>query len=115
MGQGQIPGGTTPAQSRPIQSIVEGVVAVTDAETTLFAGDVTVRNVIIQNNGPDPVQIFVTTGTAYGAGGIILSPGTATTAGGIWEALQLAGVWQGVIFGICDAGNTASVSVTEEY
>lgn len=114
MGAGQVPGGTSGAgQVRPL-TLDEDVVAVTDAQTTIIAANAARRNAVIQNNGPDVVQIYVTTGIGFAAGGIQLAPGSGTTAGDIWEAAQLYGVYQGIIYGICDTGNTASVSVTEE-
>jgi hypothetical protein len=113
MGAGQIPSGSTPGQIRPLL-LTEDVVAVADTETVIAARDTSRRNLVIQNNGPDIVQIYGTTGLAFGAGGIQLSPGSTTTVGGVWQAAQETGVYQGPIYAICDTGNTASVSVTVE-
>lgn len=114
MGAGQVPGGATAGQARPL-ALTEGVVAVTAAETTIANADKTRRNLVIQNLGPDIVQIYVTTGIGFGGGGIALAPGSATTVGGIWEAAQCGvGVVQAKVYGICNGGDTASVSVTVE-
>ncbi len=108
MGHGQIPGGTTPAQVRFL-TVTEGVVAASQAQAVAAAANPTRRDVVIQNNGPDPVQIHLTTGLAYGAGGTILQ------LGGMWFASQFNGVvGPGAIYAICATGNTASISVTLE-
>lgn len=114
MGAGQVPGGTSGAgQVRPL-ALVEDEIAVTDAETLVAAANPLRRNLVIQNNGPDIVQIYVTTGLGFGNGGLKLNPGSGTAAGGVWEAAQLYGVETGAVYAICDTGGTASVSVTEE-
>lgn len=113
MGHGQVPGGGAAGQVRPL-TITEGVVNVTAAQTVVAAANANRRGLIVQNNGANVVQIYVTSGLAFGAGGIRLTPGSATVAGDIWEAAQEYGIAAGAVYGICDTGNTATVSVTEE-
>lgn len=114
MGAGQVPGGTSGAgQVRPL-AITEATVAVGTTQTLLAAANPSRRNLVVQNNGPNVVQIYVTSGLAFGAGGVQLNPGSGTVAGDVWEAAQEYGVAQGEVYAICDTGNSATVSVTEE-
>lgn len=114
MGAGQVPGGTSGAgQVRPL-TVVETSVSVDANETTLKAANASRRNLVVQNCGPDIVQVYLTTGKTFGVAGIQLAPGSATVVGGIWEAAQEYGVYQGIVYARCDAGNTATVNVTEE-
>lgn len=77
------------------------------------------RNVVIQNIGEDPVQVYVTNGLPFGAGGIILAGQNLAASppqiGGVWSAHQDGvGVIQRTIFVRCAAGNSSTVSVNEE-
>lgn len=107
MGKGQIPGGGTGAQVRPLALATNGVVSVTNAETQLLAANANRRNAIIENLDSTVLQIHFTAGQAFGAGPIQL------TQYQTWEAAQVTGVYQGIIFGI-RASTTGNAGVIEE-
>lgn len=109
MGQGQIPGGQTAGQMRALAAPTEATVSVNQTQDVVLVANVLRRNAIVQNRGPDPVQIYLTTGIGFGGGGLLLQVGET------WEAFQDGvGVYQGIVYGITDAGDAATVSVTEE-
>lgn len=115
MGRGQVPSGGVPggSQQRPL-AVVEGVVLVDDTETVLAVANPARRDVIIQNNGPAIVQIYLTTGLGFALGGIQLTPGSSTVAGDVWSAAQPSGIVTGAIYARCNTGQTTNVSVTKE-
>lgn len=107
MGQGQIPGGSTPGQHRPV-ALAETATTVTTAQLLLLAANKLRRNAIIQNIGTTTLQVYGTAGLAFNAGG------TQWAQYGIWTALQPdGGVYPGPIYGIRGTGS-GTVLVTEE-
>ena len=108
MGAGQIPGGSTAGQPRPLTLSVDTVVSVDNAETTILAANANRRAATIENLGAAVLQIHFTTGQAFGAGPIQLQQ---------YETLDLAqpgvGVYQGIVYGI-RAAATQNAGVVEE-
>ena len=93
-----------------IQALVIGtntVVSVTSAETTILAASASRRNAIIMNLGAAVLQIHFTTGQAFGAGPLQLQQYQS------WEAAQVTGVYQGIIYGI-RASATQNAGVVQE-
>lgn len=103
MGLGPVPGG---GQVRPL-AVTGSVVSVTNAETPILLASKARRGALIQNFGASVVQIHFAPGQAFGAGPIQLQQYQT------WEAAQLNGVYQGVVYGI-RAAATADVGVTDE-
>jgi hypothetical protein len=70
------------------------VVSVNNAETTILAANANRKNAIVQNHGASVLQIHFTAAQAFGAGPILLQQYQS------WEAAQVTGVYQGIIYGI---------------
>ncbi len=108
MGQGQIPGGSTPGQHRPLPAPVETATTVTTVELLLLPANPRRRNAIVQNIGTTTLQVYLTQGKAFNAAG------TQWAQLGIWTASQSdVGVYQGNVYGIRGTGS-GDVLVTEE-
>jgi len=91
----------------PAGGATNGVVSVNNAQTVILAANASRKNAIIQNQDASVLQVYFATGQAFGAGPILL-PQYA-----ILELGQLAGVYNGIVYGI-RAAATGNVGVVEE-
>lgn len=83
------------------------VVSVDNTETIVLAANASRKGATIQNHGTSVLQLFFTSGQAFGAGPILL-PQYA-----MWEAAQETGVYRGIVYGI-RAAATENAGVVEE-
>lgn len=103
---------------RPL-SVTEKIVVVGPEEQVAAIQNDWRRNLVIQNIGADPVQVYVTTGLRFGGGGLILAgqdlTATPPQIGGVWSSHQDGvGVIQRNVYVRCAADNASTVSVSEE-
>lgn len=82
-------------------------VTATDSATLLIAANTSRRNCIIENLGANPVALGYTNGVTFGNAAIIL-PQYA-----VYELLGAEGVIVLAVYGICDAGLSSAVGITE--
>lgn len=110
--------GGASGKARPVV-VSERVVVVTDVEEIAARENDGRRNLVIQNIGADPVQVYVTNGLRFLGGGLIIAgqdlTATPPKIGGVWSAHQDGvGVIQKNVFVRCAAGDASVVSVNEE-
>lgn len=92
----------------PTTISTSGIVSVTSAETTLLANNFNRKNAVIQNHGAAVLQVYFTTGQAFGAGPILLQQYQT------WSASQAgAGVYQGIIYGRTSAATQNAGRIEE--
>jgi hypothetical protein len=86
---------------------VETNAVVALVQVQLLAANPDRKNAVIQNIGSTVLQVHLTAGTAFNAGG------TQWAQYGIWTAAQPTGVYKGAIYGIRGSGS-GTVLITEE-